>query len=63
MLDSKIGRRNSLMDVELSHPHPYFKELRPMLIIGQQRKNNFWLGWKQDMSRRTNSTAGLRLNL
>lgn len=63
MLDAKIGRRNPLMDVELSHPHSYFKERRPVLIIGQQRKNNFWLGWKQDMSYRTDSAAGLRLNL
>jgi hypothetical protein len=35
MPDTKIDRGDPFMDVEISHSHGYFKELRPTRIVRQ----------------------------
>ena len=35
MFDAKIDRRHAIPHEHLHHFHPHFKQLRPMLVIGQ----------------------------
>src|SRR5688572_11838004 len=63
VVNAQIGGHDAAGDLQIDDPHPYFKEIGPMGIVGQQRLNEVRPGRKHKPGRGDHSTGRIRLHV
>jgi hypothetical protein len=63
VVNTQIGGHDASGNVQIDDPHPYFKEIWPMRIVGKQRSDEIRAGRKYKPGRCDDSTGRIRFDV